>query len=363
MTYNNRCVYRFINNCNKCNNLTYRNMDFCNIHINYSNNLYKIIKEPLTSIDNIFKLFKYIYQDDTIYTKKFTFKTCLYIIFTRKIYLLNIYKDLEKHKNLSITRMIDYIYDFNYNIYNILLNKKKELNIIYKFLLNSYINKINNIGNSINMEDPFTLDIIDNIYKNQIFKYKDIDNVIYSFKALELKYYLLNIDNKNPFNNQLITKDIIYKLDLFIKIVKLDINIIINNYKINNIIQAFTEVSKCIEKMGFYNNVEWFLKLSTEDIRAIILTYQFITSNIISHDEYIYFMDIDYVNNLKIDFCREIIKLFNDYNNNFLLCCYFIKVVGLYSTDLYNNIPSWIIDITTPHYIIDNNIMLILNII
>ena len=74
-------------------------------------------------------------------------------------------------------------------------------------------------------------------------------------------------------------------------------------------------------------------------------------------------MDIDYVNNLKIDFCREIIKLFNDYNNNFLLCCYFIKVVGLYSTDLYNNIPSWIIDITTPHYIIDNNIMLILNII
>ena len=41
-------------------------------------------------------------------------------------------------------------------------------------------------------------------------------------------------------------------------------------------------------------------------------------------------------------------NLFENGNNEFLLCCNFIKSIALYSDDFYNNIPEWLSDIETP---------------
>ena len=56
-------------------------------------------------------------------------------------------------------------------------------------------------------------------------------------------------------------------------------------------------------------------------------------------------------NNIFYDFARETIKLFENGNDNFVLCCNFIKSIALYSDDFYNNIPEWMVDIETPNII------------
>ena len=53
-------------------------------------------------------------------------------------------------------------------------------------------------------------------------------------------------------------------------------------------------------------------------------------------------------NNIFYDFAREIIKLFENGNDNFMLCCHFIKSIALYNDDFYNNIPDWMADIEMP---------------
>jgi hypothetical protein len=61
-------------------------------------------------------------------------------------------------------------------------------------------------------------------------------------------------------------------------------------------------------------------------------------------------------NNIFFDFAREIIKLFEDGNSHFILCCNFIKALSIYSNDFYNNLPEWMSDIETPINLNTNNI-------
>lgn len=353
---NNYCIYRYNNCCDKCQELKYRNTDYCSYHIKYRNDIYKIIDKPLININNIFDLYIKIHNDPNIYTKKYIFKSCLNIIFDNKIILKSFYPLFD------INNIIEEIYIYNKKIYNILNNHKKELNIIKNFFFNNYLkkNKIND--NCSNIEDPFSFDLIENIPDYKLFKFKDIDGNIYGFRALELKYFITLNEPLNPYNKNIISDDIINKLNLFIKINNLNINTIIKKYKFYTINQAFTNVSSVIEKIGFYNNVQWFLKLTDNDIFSIINSFHILTFNIPYSTNY--FKNID-INNLKIDFCNEIIKLFNDGNNKFLLCCYFIKSLALYSDDFYNNLPNWLIDIVSPVIYINrlDNIMLLVNVL
>lgn len=48
------------------------------------------------------------------------------------------------------------------------------------------------------------------------------------------------------------------------------------------------------------------------------------------------------------DFAREIIKLFDDGNSHFLLCCNFMKALSMYSNDFFTNLPEWMTDIENP---------------
>ena len=121
--------------------------------------------------------------------------------------------------------------------------------------------------------------------------------------------------------------------------------------------------------------MQWFLKLSKIQIRNIIRLFRVISlrNNNNNHEEY--FRDLlllifDNNNNedeIYYSFARNIIKIFENGDSNFLLCCNFMKSVGVYSNDFYNSLPEWLSDIESPIIINSNsltqNLVYLINII
>jgi len=333
------CKYRHINSCFPCN-FKCKN-DYCKLHINNRNYIYEIIYNaiglsPIKTTNDIYRIFKYIY-DNPILTKELIFKKLISTIINKKQILIYLYSSYK----------LDDIYKINYNTYMIIKNHEDKMKIIKrnieKFLIRNHIYrdglKINNDN------DPFTFDNINEVKKNERFIYND-GSTTYFFKAIELKYFIETNGNWNPYTKKPIDVEIIRKLNLFIKFNNLAHK---NKNDWLSVNQAFTDVSQVLEKMGFYNNSEWFLKLIPKQIKSIIHLFKVMSS---STNEY--FLNID-DNNIYYDFAKEIIRLFEDGNSNFLACCIFMKAISVYSSDFYNSLPNWIADIETPLIIIDNS--------
>jgi hypothetical protein len=111
-----------------------------------------------------------------------------------------------------------------------------------------------------------------------------------------------------------------------------------------------------MEKIGFYNNILWFTELTYIDILNCILHY----TDLCTKDslENIYFEEIlDNLTdeNFHYEFAKEIINLFKDGNNHFILCCNFVKSLGKVSKKFENNIPEWLDDNSINVYNINNN--------
>lgn len=346
----NLCIYRDCNSCNSCENYIHNNNKYCYSHIFYKNYLYEIIdfainRRVIKNNNDIYDIYKYIYNNPNIYTKEFIFKGCLKILFSKKIYLLNLYLYLFKNEN----NLIDNIYKINKNTYEIEKNNYNKYLIIHrlfikKLLKEHYFNSNLKINND---TDPFTLENINDLNKNELFIYKENKDNIYFFIANELKYFIETNGNWNPYTKQEIPDNIIRNLDYFIRINKLNKKKSLNKYEWSSIPQAFTDVSKVMEKIGFYNDVKWFLKFTSNQIKNIIKSYKIISRDCENNN---YFININ-DNNIFYDFAREIILLFENGNDNFNLCCYFIKAISLYSEDFYNNIPDWMSDIETNNII------------
>jgi len=73
--------------------------------------------------------------------------------------------------------------------------------------------------------------------------------------------------------------------------------------------------------------------------------FKIISAN--NEDNNNFFNDIN-DNTIFFDFAREIIKLFENGNSQFLLCCNFMKALSIYNNDFYNNLPDWMVDIESP---------------
>ena len=355
----NTCIYRYIKT-GRCCCFKSKNK-YCNIHINNRNCIYDIIDEAITNknklkIDDIYNIFKYIYTNDKIYVKELIFKTFLKTIYNTSINtLLRIYYFLFDYNNITTREFIyDKIFELNKNTYDISLKLSKnqllkitnlfKYNIIKKHIYNDDLeNKINN------KEDPFTFDNIKDINIKERFIYFDGNNY-YCFKALELLYFIEKKENSwNPYTKKEFESNILKNLKIFIKYNNLIIKTVNNNW--TSVIQAYTDVSQSLEKIGFYNNTEWFLKLTTVQIKNIIRLYK-----IMSDNEDIYFNESNIKeDNIFFDFAKEIIKLFEDGNSHFILCCNFMKSLGMYSNDFYNNLPEWMVDIENPINVNINN--------
>jgi len=342
------CIYRNCNSCNSCQNFVIGNMKYCNSHYSYKNYLYEIIyqaiqRRSIESNNDIYEIYKYIYDNSSIFTKEFIFKGCLKILFSKKEYLLNLFSFIEiDNNNYDRNKIIDIIFKLNKNTYEIEKKNYKNFLIIYRLFMKKIINKYyyNPEIKLNNVEDPFTLETLNDLNKSELFIYNENKDNTYFFIANELKYFIDTNGNWNPYTKEKIPLNVIRNLNYFIKINKLNNKKVLNKYEWSSIPQAFTDVSKIMEKVGFYNDVKWFLKFTSNQIKNIIKTYRIMTREC---ENNVFFNNIN-DNTIFYDFAREIIVLFETGNDNFNLCYYFVKSLSLYSEDFYNNIPEWMSD-------------------
>jgi len=342
------CIYRNCNSCNSCQNFVIGNMKYCNSHYSYKNYLYEIIyqaiqRRSIESNNDIYEIYKYIYDNSSIFTKEFIFKGCLKILFSKKEYLLNLFSFIEiDNNNYDRNKIIDIIFKLNKNTYEIEKKNYKNFLIIYSLFMKKIINKYyyNPEIKLNNVEDPFTLETLNDLNKSELFIYNENKDNTYFFIANELKYFIDTNGNWNPYTKEKIPLNVIRNLNYFIKINKLNNKKVLNKYEWSSIPQAFTDVSKIMEKVGFYNDVKWFLKFTSNQIKNIIKTYRIMTREC---ENNVFFNNIN-DNTIFYDFAREIIVLFETGNDNFNLCYYFVKSLSLYSEDFYNNIPEWMSD-------------------
>jgi hypothetical protein len=222
--------------------------------------------------------------------------------------------------------------------------------IIQRWFRNCLYMKIIKYKNIIsqNEEDAFTFDKIEEIPSNLRFYFKDINNHCFCFNAIELEFFVSNINKWNPYTKNNISDKVLRYLDFFLYYNKL---LKRNNIQWESNIHAFVEVSQVLEKAGFYNDVKWFQKFSYDTCDNIVKVYQtlfrepgsksFGLSFSMTPETYVF------------DFCEEVLLLFSTYVQDYLSCCNFVKVLAFKSDDFYNNVPNWLLQIESP--IIDFN--------
>jgi hypothetical protein len=348
----NFCIYRNINTSTCCCFKAKTKNNYCNIHINNKNIVYEIIynaigTKQIKTDKQIYKIFEYIYNNPMIYTKELIFNKIIDTIFINNAYIKLIYPYL---KDLNINN----IFKLNMNTYQINKELEKDNYKALKVIKNSFYSfiikphKYNPDINYINSNDPFTFDDINDIPMKHRFIFSDDNDNYYCFKANEFKYFISTNGNWNPYTKHEINPRIIRNLFIYINYYNLETNY---NNEWTTVNQAYTDVSQSIEKIGFYTNTEWFLKLTSKQIKNIIRLFKIISQNI-SNDYFTNLLNDE--TSIFFDFAKETIRLFENGNSSFLLCCNYMKALGIYSTDFYNSLPEWISDIETP-IIIDNH--------
>jgi len=357
----NLCIFRNINNCKSCCFRTKGN--YCNLHINNENIIYEIINDAIgikqiTSTVDIYDIFTYIYNNPDIYIKEFIFKKILKSLYIKQSILRNLYQRITYHKYIfNYDVFISKVFELNYNTYNI--NKKlekleyKPLSIIKRFFKSIIIKPhiYNPELTYINDNDPFTMELINEIPIKERFIFHDNNNS-YCFKANEFRYFIRTNGNWNPYTKNMIDMKIIRKLDYYIDYFGLNQ---ITDRRWKTVEQAFTDVAIAVEKVGFYTNTQWYLKLTSKNIKNIIRLFKIISNHLNVTSTNDYFIDLIDINddNIFYNFAKETIRLFENGDSNFLLCCNYMKAISVYSNDFYNSLPEWLSDIESP--IIINN--------
>jgi hypothetical protein len=253
--------------------------------------------------------------------------------------------------------MYKHIYMLNRNIY--LFSKKCNIEVLkefqnvvkYKMLCNA--NNANNdiCPNYLNEDDVFSLVNINNIHPRKLFTIKDVKGT-YAFDIVELEYFVRKCQKDkvlpyNPYTRELLNDKVIWRL--YMKIKYNNITKKSDDCGWTTDMNAYTDLSIEIERRGFYNNPEWFKKMTKRDFLKCIKLFRDFSSNIEESKEY--FLNIN-DNSFIFDFCKESIKLFNECNDDlYILCCNFMKSLALCSNDFYNNIPEWLSVYETTSYI------------
>jgi hypothetical protein len=329
--------------------------------------------------DDIYKIYKYILENTP--ENDDIFINILFIDLLRMIpmdKLSSIYKNYINNDNITelinnpktFKRVLEdnknnlYMKIYSLNYYTHLFSNKCNINILtefqnivkYKLLCNS------NGGaavaaNYLNDQDVFTYANINDIHPRKLFTIKDIRG-IYAFDIVELEYFIRkcvndNVAPYNPYTREALNEKTIWRLNM--------------KMKYNNItkktdkclwttdMHAYTDLSIEIERRGFYNNPEWFRKMSRNDFLKCIKLFRDFSYNVDESRKY--FLNIDNGNGTGTatfiyDFCKESIKMFNECNDDlYILCCNYMKSLALCSNDFYNNVPDWLSTYETTSYI------------
>jgi hypothetical protein len=251
-------------------------------------------------------------------------------------------------KNNYSSKMEKYIllYEINEKTYN-LSNNKENISILLKIqkrLKDKQIIKYQLGDNYMNFEELFTGENIDDIPRERLFILKNSREEKYIFDAIELEYFIRTCINDkqepyNPYNREVLSKNIIRSLNNFIKYNNLIIKS--EEYKWETNMHAFTDLAIEIERRGFYNSPEWFKNLTNVDFLKIIKYFKMFSNDIPENAKYFNNITQD---TLVFDFCKDAIKMFKECNEElYILCCNFMKSLAMCSNNFFDNMPAWLI--------------------
>ena len=342
-----KCICRY-NNFKLCFRNT-NNSEYCRYHKNTKNGyIYKIFYDVLKSKENIditdiYELYKYVNNKELFIEllRNIPYKIICDIIKNDKYYMF-------KNNNYR-SKMEKFIllYEINKNTYNI-SNNNKDISILLKLQKKlKYKQIIKYLPKDeiyMNYEELFTGENIKDIPYERLFILKNCRNEKYIFDAIELEYFIRTcIDNKqepyNPYNREILNKNIIKNLNNFIKYNNLIIKTEENKWETN--MHAFTDLAIEIERRGFYNNPEWFKNLTNIDFLKIIKYFKMFSNDI--PENTLYFNNIS-EGSIVFDFCKDAIKMFKECNEElYILCCNFIKSLAMCSNIFFENMPEWLI--------------------
>lgn len=361
------CIFRNLYGCGtRCKNKATSLIRYCNRHRGNDHYIFEVldacfpdIKHSLKCTD-IYTLFTFIQTNDTYDIDEIYGKT-----------LNN--SDICKRDLFRI--IIDYLYSktklkrivhSSYYIKKTYMNKNNIINILYNISYNTFKISKNNIAKickiqrcfrrflykkivkynhckSENDTDPFTFDDIDEIPFNKKYGFKDAYNHIYIFNAVEFYYFIETNGLWNPYTRDKLPSYIKNHLKLLIKY---------NGLNEKNKIQrwitplhAYTEVSQLMEKVGFYNNVTWFNDLTYIKCCKIIRIYRDLCTELPESRQF-FPMSFELTKDGYVfEFCKEIISMFENADNHYLVCCNFMKALALNMDKFYHNLPTWLLDI------------------
>ena len=384
-----RCIYRKKKCFHICNKTAIKNSFYCCFHIHSKKKhlckiFFNILEERYEpTFNDIYKIYIYILENTTDNDDLFIniFIDLLKMIPLEK--LSNIYRryihnyaiiDVGNVSNVSdvndvivhnkkntkaakAAKAADDIYSKIYmlNRDTYIFSKKCNLNILIDFqniVKYKLLSKQNDNGNNyLNNDDVFSLENINNIHPHKLFIIKDTKGS-YAFDIVELEYFVRkclreNVPPYNPYTRELLRDNIIWRLNMKIKYY----NITKKNddCRWTTDMNAYTDLSIEIERRGFYNNPEWFKKMSKKDLLKCIKLFKDFSS--IIEESKRYFLNIN-DDTFIYDFCKEGIKLFSECNDDlYILCCNFMKSLALCSNEFYNNIPEWLSTYETTSYI------------
>ena len=374
-----RCIYRKKKCFKLCNRTTIKNSFYCCYHIHSKKkHLCKIFFKLFENkhdlkCDDIYIMYNYILKNTP--DSDDIFINILFIDLLKMVpivKLTNIYKNYInnitdysiKTINDNKTTIYNQIYLLNYNTFN--FNNKCNINnlinfqniVKYKLLCNSNsVNASDIYNNLLNEEDVFTSVNISEIHPRKLFTIKDIKGV-YAFDIVELEYFIRNclkdnIEPYNPYTREKLNDKIIWRMNMKIKYNNIQKKT--DECRWITEMNAYTDLSIEIERRGFYNNPEWFKKMSRADLFKCIKLFRDFSLNIEESKKYFLNINndnIDTLDTFTYDFCKESIKLFNECNDElYILCCNYMKSLALCSNDFYNNIPDWLSTYETTSYV------------
>jgi len=350
------CIFRY-QYCNgaKCNSLCKNVSKYCHKHANKNDETFEFMEDILhdkkiVNISDMYSIFQYIYQLDITSDKKDIFLKIMSYLMSRMAIISMIYAvvyfDATKYKKKAA---ISYLYDLFCNTHSMSKSYDKEVIKIQKFLRRHLIRKIRACDEMVseNTEDPFTFDTISEIPDEYKFGYTDSKGHVYIFNAVEFEYFIRQQGAWNPYTKEDLPDHVIRRLYILINHHKLLLKDE-NDCKWQTALQAYTEVSQVMEKAGFYTSVEWFTKLSYTDCKSIVHMYRVVCKNITGGNMYFPTAFEFNQNTYVYDLCKEIINLFKDSDDHYILCCNFIKTLAMYNKDFYNNMPSWLFNMDVP---------------
>ena len=337
-----RCIYRDIKtNGKRCLNYSCLSSDYCVQHIHIKNPIFLYMNEcnltdnkPLQFRD-IITLFIYMYNNNidnrfNILSTIFRNRTKLYLClgFGYKI------TDVKQFTRKTILQLINNKLEYYAFVFNLKATNRK-IRLVQK-LWREYMSKISgsNLGYPINTIELFTFDDIDEIE----YPFYLIDETkVYIFESLNLLYHIKT--NKlciNPYTNNKIKDDVIDRLYhyIYIKEIYLDDE----EYKWLTTINAYTDISLKLDKLGYYNDIRWFMTLDYYTILNVLNSFH----SYVIGSSYMCCIDFsdeypDYI----YKFCEMILEMLED-NDASTYGFILFKSLSDNSKVFSRNCPNWL---------------------